>query len=83
MFEIFGGFRKLREACGKNFHPISCKSTSAVTSYDQQTKKVHEEYIHTYWSLSETLVCFKHDKPGVYWKHAGRTDPHLKKNSLK
>ena len=38
VFEGFGGFRKLREACGKNFHLISCKSTSVVTSYDQKTK---------------------------------------------
>ena len=42
VFEGFGGFRKLREACGKNFHLISCKSTSVVTSYDQKTKKVNE-----------------------------------------
>ena len=38
-FEGFGKFRKLREACGNNFHLMSCKSTSVVTSYDQKTKK--------------------------------------------
>ena len=40
VFEGFGGFRKLREACGKNFHLFSCKSTSVVTSYDRKTKNV-------------------------------------------
>ena len=38
VFEGFGALRKLREACGKNFHLISCQSTSVVTSYDQKTK---------------------------------------------
>ena len=36
VFEGVGGFRKLREACGKNFHLISCKSTSVVTIYDKK-----------------------------------------------
>ena len=42
VFEGFGGFRELREACGKNFHLISCKFTSMVTSYDKKTKNVNE-----------------------------------------
>ena len=31
VFEGFGWFWKLREACGKNFHLTSCKSTCVVT----------------------------------------------------
>ena len=31
-----GGFRKLREACRKNFHLVAHSKTSVVTSYDQK-----------------------------------------------
>ena len=31
-----GGFRKLREACRKNFHLVAPPKTSVVTSYDQK-----------------------------------------------
>ena len=33
-----GGFRKLREACRRNFHLVAPLKTSVVTTYDQQTK---------------------------------------------
>ena len=32
-------FKKLREACRKNFHLVAPLKTSVVTSYDQKTNK--------------------------------------------
>ena len=32
-------FKKLREACRKNFHLVAPPKTSVVTSYDQKTSK--------------------------------------------
>ena len=40
--EGFGWFRKLREACRKNFHLVAPLKTGMVTSYDQKKKKVNE-----------------------------------------
>ena len=40
--EVFGGpggFRKLREACRKNFHLVAPLITSVVTSYDRKNPK--------------------------------------------
>ena len=42
VFEGFGGFRKLQEACDKNLHIISCKSTSVVTSDDPKNMNVND-----------------------------------------
>ena len=35
-----GGFRKLREACRKNFHLVAPKKNGVVPSYDQKPKKL-------------------------------------------
>ena len=43
--EVYVGperFKKLREACRKNFHLVAPPKTSVVTTYDQKTKKVNE-----------------------------------------
>ena len=37
-----GGFRKLREACRKNFHLVVPLVTLGVTSYDRKTKTVKD-----------------------------------------
>ena len=42
LYEVPGGFRKIREACRKNFHLVAPLKTSVVTSYDQKNKKVNE-----------------------------------------
>ena len=36
-----GGFRKLREACGNNFHQVSSKSEGLVTSYEEKSEKLY------------------------------------------
>ena len=42
VLEGFGGARKLREACRKNFHPVAPLKTSVMLSYDLKIKKVNE-----------------------------------------
>ena len=38
----FRGYRKVREACRKNFHLVAPLKTSVARFYDQKTKKVHD-----------------------------------------
>ena len=42
VFEVPGGFKKLREACRLNFHLSWYLYVFMVPSYDQKTKKVND-----------------------------------------
>ena len=51
VFEVFGrfrGYRKVREACRKNFHLVAPLKTSVARFYDQKTQKVHDYEHHDY-----------------------------------
>ena len=63
-FEVFGrfrGYRKVREACRKNFHLVAPLKTSVARFYDKKTKKVHEYLINEYL-ISSVSVWFKNAK---------------------
>ena len=42
VYEVTGGFRKIREACRKNFHLVAPLITSVARFYDQNNKQVNE-----------------------------------------
>ena len=57
-----GGFRKLREACRKNFHLVAPPKTSVVTIYDQKTKKVNDYKSNDYFNVSVHPTARKYIK---------------------
>ena len=42
VFLLPSGFKRLREACRKNFHQFSSKTLREIRSYDPKTQKVNE-----------------------------------------
>ena len=45
-------FKKLRQACRKNFHLVAPLKNGVVTSYGQKCKKANEYRINEYLTLS-------------------------------
>ena len=48
LYEGSGGYRKLGEACSKNFHLVAPLKTGTVTSYNQKAKELHDYEHHDY-----------------------------------
>ena len=74
-WEVPGRFKKLREACSKNFHLVAPSKTSVVTSYDQKTSELHDYLHHDYFHVSVHFpgVSFKFhvNVQEVSWKGSG------------
>ena len=56
VFEVPELYRKLREACRKNFCYILCKSTSVVPSYGPKPITTYIKRIKTYVKLIKTYI---------------------------
>ena len=54
-----GGFKKLREACRKNFHLVAPLKNSVVTNYDQKNDKINDQKSHDHYAQKLILVKTK------------------------
>ena len=52
VWEVPGGFRKLREAWEKNFHQFSSKFIGGIPSYDPKPSEVNDYKSNDYFNVS-------------------------------